>query len=76
MLKANEPIRTGDKVRGVYCFEPYKGKLVGVRPVPRGAAAIFTVELDKPIIVFGQQRTQIEIWTNGHDVLNRDDDAL
>lgn len=75
MLSPNEPIKYGDKVSGVYCFEPYKGKLIGVRPVPRGSAAIFTVELDAPIVVFGQQRTKIEIWTNGSDTMNRADDA-
>ena len=71
MLKPNEPIRTGDKVTGVYCFEPYTGSLVGVRPTGRGSAAIFTVELEEPVIVFGQERTQIEIWTNGNDIMNR-----
>jgi hypothetical protein len=69
MLRSDEWVRSGQNVTGVYCFEPYKGKILGVRSVG-GKTAVFTVELQSPIIVFGQQRNRIEIWSNGNDVIN------
>jgi hypothetical protein len=58
-------------VKGTYCGIPYRGRILDNGPFesrmgPRGTF-IYVVQLDTPITVFGEQRTQISIWDDSDD---------
>jgi len=67
-LFAGSTFQQGQSVIGMYCDVPYQGKINNdTRPTPDGKNIIFGVTLDNPILVFGQQRTRISVWSNRSD---------
>ena len=64
-ITAKSEWRIGDRVTGEYFGKPYSGNLGdATRPLPGYQNMIFQVALAAPIIVFGQERWSLEIWTN------------
>ena len=54
----------GQAVSGVYCNVPFTGKLNQFcRPTPDYRNMIYSITLDTPIMVYGQERTEIEFST-------------
>jgi hypothetical protein len=51
-------------VCGVYCNKNYSGFIVDSRSTPDGRNAIFTIQLDAPIDVYGKARDKLEHWTS------------
>jgi len=55
----------GEAVKGTYCGVAFAGKLDAYcRPTADYKNVIFSVLLDNEIIVYGETRTSIEVWTN------------
>lgn len=51
-------------VKGSYCGYAFTGTITDSRWTPDRRNIIFSIALDRPISVFGQERTAIEIWSN------------
>ena len=63
--------KDGQIVAGQYCGVSYRGAINSStsRLTPDGMNFIFAIELQFPIHVYGQPRTNIEVWGNGSDTL-------
>jgi len=68
MISSNTYIRPGQtRVTGMYCDNQFTGMLMDIRHMggSRSNTVEFTVQLDTPITVYGQQRDLIAIMSNG-----------
>ncbi len=57
--------KLGEAVTGTYCGVAFAGTLDAyTRPTPDYKNVIYSVQLDQPIVVFGQTRKSVEVWSN------------
>lgn len=67
---AKSSYKDGQWCMGVYCGQHFTGRIgKHTRPTPDYRNLIFSIDLDYTIIVYGQERNSIEIWTNDSDTL-------
>lgn len=68
MISSSTHIKPGKtRVIGMYCDNQFSGVLIDIRHMggSRSNTVEFTVQLDTPITVYGQQRDLISIMSNG-----------
>lgn len=65
MKKSVEQLSVGDRVTGIYCFEPYAGEIIKERR--HGCSPrlwVFTIKPDQPLKVFGETREEFNVTAN------------
>ena len=75
MIPSNTYINSGKtRVIGMYCDNKFSGVLADIRHLggSRSNTVEFTVQLDTPIVVYGQQRSLISIMSNGTNQIEID----
>ena len=66
-LTAKSTWKQGQEVQGIYCSVPFTGKIgPNTRPTPDGKNVIFDVIINGTIVVYGEIRDSVEVWTNGN----------